>query len=106
MSNKLIVVWGAVIILLVGTIYFIGVKYEDELKYISLKNELKSSVKKYIKDNDVKLPFEISTEELEEQEYIGELKLDDKICAADIKVEKNFIFYDYNIDFTCIAIDE
>ena len=50
MSNKLIVVWGTVIILLVGTIYFIGVKYEEELKYISLKNELKDTLKEYIKD--------------------------------------------------------
>ncbi len=106
MSNKLIVVWGTVIILLVGTIYFIGVKYEEELKYISLKNELKDTLKEYIKDNDSKLPLKITSEELEEQEYIGELKIDDKICAADIEVDKKFLFYDYNIEFTCIKLEE
>lgn len=106
MSNKLIVVWGTVIILLVGTIYFIGVKYENELKYIALKNELKESVKEYISDNKVKLPLEITSEELEEDEYIGELKVDNKLCAADIKVDKKFLFYNYDIDFTCIKVDD
>ncbi|MCI8331142.1 MAG: hypothetical protein HFE04_03485 [Bacilli bacterium] len=106
MSNKLIIIWGSVIILLVGTIYFIGVKYEEELKYISKKNELKEVVKEYIKDNHTKLPIKITTEELEEQEYIEEIKMEDKICAADIKVSKKLIFYDYDIEFTCIKIEE
>lgn len=106
MSNKLIIVWGSIIILLVGTIYFIGVRYEDELKYVSLKNELKGTVKEYIKDNNSKLPLKLTTEELEEQGIIGELKIDDKICAADILVDKKFIFYDYDIEFTCIKVED
>ena len=104
MSNKLIVIWGSVIILLVGTVYFIGIKYKDELKYISLKEEVKDSVKEYIKRNDIKLPLEITSEELEENNYIKELKLDDKICAADITVDKKFLFYNYDIEFTCIDL--
>ncbi len=106
MSNKLIMIWGTIIILLVGTIYFIGVKYEEELKYISLKNELKESVKEYIADKKPKYPLKITTEELEEEGYINELKIEDKICAADIKVEKTFLFRDYNIEFTCLKVEE
>lgn len=102
MSNKLIVLWGFIIVLLVCIIYFIGIKYEDEIKYVNLKNDVKESVKKYIDDNEVELPFSITTEELEEKGYIDELKLNEKICAADVKVSKKFLFYSFDIKFTCI----
>ena len=103
MNEKIIALWGFIIIFLVGVICFIGIHYEDEIKYIKLKEDVKDSVKEYIKNEDVRLPLEITTEELEEKKYIKTLKLDDKICAADIKVEKKFwIFKSYDIDFTCI----
>lgn len=104
MSTKTIVLWGFIIVLLIGLLYFIGIKYESEIKYINLKTEVKSSVKDYIKDNNLKVPLTITTEELEEKYYIGELKLDDKVCAATISVDKRFIFYSYDIDFTCINV--
>lgn len=102
MSNKVIVLWGFIIVSLVCGIYYIGVKYENELKYIDLKDEIKEATKKYISDNDKELPFKITTEELEEQGYINTLKLDNKICAADVKAYKKFMFNRFDIKFTCI----
>lgn len=102
MSNKVIVLWGFIIVFLVCSIYFIGLKYEGEMKYINLKKEIKESVKDYIDDNDVTFPFTITSETLESEGYIGELKLDEKICAADVNVSKKFLFYSYDIKFTCI----
>lgn len=102
MSNKVIVLWGFIIVFLVCSVYFIGLKYEGEIKYINLKKEIKESVKEYINDNDIDLPFSITSENLESEGYIGELKLDDKVCAADITVSKKFLFYSYDIKFTCI----
>lgn len=106
MSEKTIVLWGFLIVLLVGVIYFIGIKYEGEFKYINLKTEIKSAVKDYVKEEDIDLPLEITTEELEEKGYIKELKLEDKVCAATIKVDKKFIFYNYDIKFECINVTE
>lgn len=103
MNEKIIALWGFIIILLVGIICFVGIHYEDEIEYIKLKEEVKDSVKKYIKSEDAPLPLEITTEELEEKKYIKELKLDEKVCAADVKVKKVFwVFKSYDIDFTCI----
>lgn len=106
MSNKIIVLWGTVVTLLILTIYVIGVLHEEEIKYIKLKEEVKTSVNKYIEMEEVKLPLEITTEELEEKEYIGELKLEDKICAADIKVDKKWIFKTFDIKFECVKVGE
>ncbi len=106
MNKKVIVLWGVIVFILVIAIYIIGITKKEEIKYITLKNEVKTSVKEYIKDNNIKkYPLTITTEELEEKDYIGELKLENKICAADVTVTKKFIFYKYNIKFTCINID-
>lgn len=102
MSNKIIVLWGFIIVILVCAIYFIGIKYENEIEYINLKTEVKEAVKKYIKDNDLVLPITLTTEELESKGYIGELRIEEKVCAADVTVSKKFLFYSFDIDFTCV----
>ena len=102
MNNKVIVLWGFVIVLLILVIYFIGVKRQSEIEYIKLKEEVKEATSKYIDNFDKDLPLEITTEELEEEGYIEELTLNDKICEADIEVSKKFLWKDYQIKFTCI----
>lgn len=106
MSNKIIVLWGSLIIILLTMICYIAVTKKEEIKFINLKQDLKEDVKEYIKDNDIELPFEITSEELEEQGYIKPIVLGNKLCAADIKVTKKFIFKKYDIDFTCIIKEE
>ncbi|MCI6350195.1 MAG: hypothetical protein MR779_04750 [Tenericutes bacterium] len=106
MSNKIIILWGSIIILLITILFIIGINYEKEIKYINIKQEVKESVKKYIKENNIKDDFEITSEELESEGYLKEIKLDDKICAADISVKKVLIFKKYNIEFTCIKNKE
>lgn len=106
MSNKIIILWGSIIILLITILFIIGINYEKEIKYINMKQEVKESVKKYIKENNIKDDFEITSEELESEGYLKEIKLDDKICAADISVKKVLIFKKYNIEFTCIKNKE
>lgn len=106
MSNKIIILWGSIIILLITILFIIGINYEKEIKYINIKQEVKESVKKYIKENNIKDDFEITSEELESEGYLKEIKLDDKICVADISVKKVLIFKKYNIEFTCIKNKE
>lgn len=103
MSKKVIALWGFIVVALAAIIYIIGITKEEELKYISLKNDVREATKEYIKNNNIKdYPFTITTEELEEKDYLGELKLENKLCAADITVTKKFILKKYKIEFTCI----
>ena len=99
MNNKIIVVWGIIIIILVSIIYYIGITYQNEIKYISLKEEVKIAVKDYISSE------KITTEELEEKGYLKELKLGNKLCAADIEVTKK-VFKSYDIEFTCVNVEK
>lgn len=103
MSNKTLVIWGSIIIFLVCVIFIIGTFYKSEIKYITLKEEVKTSTKEYINKHDVTYPFKITTEELESLGYLDELLIDDKVCAGDISVTKKWIFKSYKIDFTCIT---
>lgn len=107
MSKRIILIWGFLIVGLVLGIYIIAITNEEEIKYISKKNELKEVVKDYIEDNKItRFPFTITTEELEEKDYLKEVKVDDKTCAVDITVNKKFIFYSYKMKFTCISTKE
>ena len=37
MSNKIIILWGSIIILLITILFIIGINYEKEIKYINIK---------------------------------------------------------------------
>ena len=103
MSNKVIVQWGSIIVFLVCVIFVIGTFYQNEIKYITLKEEVKTSAKEYINKHEVTYLFKITTEELESLGYLDELKIEDKVCIADVTVTKKWIFKKYKIDFTCIT---
>ena len=95
MNNKIIVVWGIIIIILVSIIYYIGITYQNEIKYISLKEEVKIAVKDYISSEKItKYPFKITTEELEEKGYLKELKLG-KISSNSLYEIKSIIKFVY-----------
>ena len=51
MSKRIILIWGFLIVGLVLGIYIIAITKEEEIKYISKKNELKEAVKDYITVN-------------------------------------------------------
>ncbi len=107
MNKKVIALWGFIIVALVIIIFIIGITKEEELKYISLKNDIREATNEYIENNNIKdYPFTITTEELEEKDYLDELKLENKLCVADVTVTKKFIFKKYNIKLTCINVEK
>ena len=107
MNKRIFIVWGLLIALLVLGIGYIGITKKEEIKYISLKNEVKKATKEYINDNNIKVyPFKITTEKLEEKDYLKELKINNKVCAGDIVVNKKIIFYSYDIKFTCVNVEK
>ena len=106
MSNKIIALWGFIVVSIVAAILVIGFNYKKELEYVDMKQTIRKSVYAYMGDNDVTLPFKISTEKLEEENYLDELKLGDRLCAADVMVDKKFIIYKYDIEFTCVDVSK
>lgn len=106
MSNKVIIVWGFIITMLVLIIYLLGIKYDDEKEYIGLKKEIKESALKYIEENNIEIPFIISSNELIEKGYLDELKLDDKICISTVEVNKWMTFKSFNISLKCEYVPE
>ena len=81
-------------------------RYANEKNVPIIEKKSIAFIMKYIKENNIKDDFEITSEELESEGYLKEIKLDDKICAADISVKKVLIFKKYNIEFTCIKNKE
>ena len=111
MSKRIILIWGFLIVGLVLGIYIIAITKEEEIKYISKNNNLDY---KCSKKNHCKLKkFHLIKELLNildicicDQDYLKEVKVNDKTCAVDITVNKKFIFYSYKMKFTCISTKE
>ncbi len=104
MSNKVILVWGGLVVVIISTILLLGYKFNGEIEYVKMKQSIRNSVYNYIGDNDVKFPLEISTEKLEEENYLEEIRIGNKLCAADVVVNKKFVIYNYDISFTCVDV--
>ena len=99
MSNKIVVLWGSIVFLLVISIYLIGLNRQKE--EVKLEEKVKSATIKYMDDNNLSVPLELNSQTLIDEEYLDELKLNNKACEATIKVTKKYIFKNYDIKFKC-----
>ena len=102
MSNKVIVLWGSVIVLLVLAIYTFGVMRKDNLKQLEAEKLVKESLNNYMDDNEIELPYKTTTEELIKNGYLEEIIVDNRVCNATVTVKKKLLGKDYDIKFTCI----
>ena len=76
-------------------------KKGDVIKSVEIKKGTTSSIDAIL-ENDA----EVLMSNGSNKDVTQEIKLDDKICAADISVKKVLIFKKYNIEFTCIKNKE
>jgi len=106
MNNKVIVIWGFIIIALVTSIYLIGINKNKKEDYTEFKEILEIGLEDYLDDFDmwpntgeVK---EVILEDLLDKEYISSLAYNDRVCKGVIKVERVKSKYNYNYNIECI----
>lgn len=106
-SNFLFVVWGVIVIVLIGLLTTMGFMLKDKNeKYEVVEKRLKEAASSYVDHNflypegDEKI--KISTKDLIDSDFLkqDELKVDKDVCTGYIILHKDMV-YEYNAFIKC-----
>lgn len=101
------IVWGIMIIAIVGTLTFIGFFYNRKLNdYQKYEKTLKKACEQYIDKNFLyqevdKKDYKVSMDTLVEEGLITETKVNDNECKGYVIVSKNGMVYEYKAYIDC-----
>jgi len=97
------VLWGMIIVLLLGLILLRGLKDKD-FKYMKLEFDLKKSARSYVKRNNISPSISksviIDINDLIESKYISKKDVSD-YCIKDVVYSNRIIFDKYYIEREC-----
>ncbi len=99
MSNKLILLWGFLMIFMSCALLIIGKNEEKIREKKEIETIYDNAVISYIEDNEIEFidnEVKISSNDLLINGYINEVKMDDSICVFEATVLKK---EDYNIKY-------
>lgn|SRR5574344_2156580 len=104
MSNKVLVLWAFIIVMLCATILVIGYNQKDKV-LMKLENDIKKASEEYILDNDIVPKYNesatIDIDDLIDNEYLKETVALEKYCVKKVIFTKGAIFNDYEIIKEC-----
>ena len=104
MSNKIFVIWGLVIVMLLGTLLILGNNKKDKV-YMALEKDLDKATLVYLKNNNMVPELDESAivfvSKLIEEDYIKESEDLKKYCIESITFTKGLIKDKYEITTNC-----
>ena len=100
------IVWGMMIISMVGVLTFIGVFYNKKLKdYAAFEDKLGKACEKYVDDNELLTEdvhtLKINIKTLKENNYIEELAVNKNNCKGYVNVTKTKSDINYETFIDC-----
>lgn len=105
MNDRVIIIWGFLVVLIASSIMLLGNYYNKNYEYIETNKMVKEHLKEYIKKEKIKIPIlsavDISSEELKDKFYIEEIKMESSNCEFTSKVKNYIIFKTYKTDYKC-----
>ena len=98
--KKMIIIWVVIAVMLVGTLTFIGLQFQESVKfYRAYENDIVESAQIYMQvkdiDLDVKETKRIDINELITEKYLETNQVEEDTCAGYIIVEKTYTGYEY-----------
>ena len=99
MNKKIIILWLCLIVLIFTTIIVIGYSKQD-YTLIKLERNIISNAKKYIKENNI-IVDKNNIYIIKIDELIKDNENIDKYCIKSVKVTKDLIFNNYEINKEC-----
>ncbi len=104
--KKIAIVWGVTLILVFGSLTYLGFKYQEIKEYKELETKMVYYAKKYIKGKtDLNLKagdkYEISLDELKVYQSKVDFSVKDDTCDGNVNVTRNFLGYFYKVNLDC-----
>ncbi len=106
MSNKTIVIWVSLVLIIFASILIYGICYKKEHPYLKLEHEIEDAAKEYMKNYEGIKPSEyldltITSKELQKENHLKELKFEDKKCSGKVVVSYGKWKYEYSPSIKC-----
>lgn len=105
-ENKYMLLWGFLVILLIGLLTAVGFIYKNKTKvYKELETSLVEAEKKYVEakflypQDDTTL--KTTSEELLNENYIDNMTIDNQECNGYVKVYKDSTVFEYKAFIKC-----
>ncbi len=91
--KKLMIIWGIVAVILVGTLTFIGLKFNESIKdYKAFENDMLEAANFYIEKNNIALDvnesIKLDLDMLVEKEFMNGNKVNDDECRGYVLVKR------------------
>lgn len=103
-KESVLTIWAMIIVILMAGVFAIGIYEQKNKEMLDVKRTFIDATKLYIKDHNIKVTDNliINYEDLKKEEYVEEVKYQNKNCVADIKINiKYMIFKKYTPNITC-----
>lgn len=104
--KKMIIIWIIMAFAMVGTLTYIGFKFEEKVKdYQALENDIIESAQIYMELNDLDLDLgeslKLKTSKLIEDGYLKGTDVDEDTCDGYVVVKKGIKDFEYNAFIKC-----
>ena len=98
--KKMIIIWVVIAVMLVGTLTFIGLQFQNSVKpYRAFEKDLIESAQIYMQVNkinlDVKEQKKLTIEQLINEKYLESNEVGEDTCTGYINIEKTYSDYEY-----------
>lgn len=106
MSNKVIFLWSFIVLLILSSIFVMGIYYKKREIYLETDKIVKEYLKDYIKEGQINIEkfntYEVTSEELKNKGYFEEIKVNDMLCEFKAYIKNYILFNNYQIKYKCI----
>lgn len=104
--KKMIIIWIIMASVLVGTLTYIGLKFEEKVKdYQILESDIEESAQIYMQVNELELKYKenvkIKTSKLLEEGILKNMTVGDDECSGYVVITKELKGFSYNAYIKC-----
>lgn len=104
--RKMMMIWFILAISLVGTLTYIGFRYQDSVAdYQAQEQDMIEAANIYFDQNEIKLSYpdsiKIKSDKLLENNYLSTMKVKDEECTGYVVIKKTITDYDVKAYLKC-----
>ncbi len=105
MNNKVMIVWGVLVLAVFLLCSFFAIKFKKNEEYYNAEKTVKTAAHEYLTEHD-NLPnkneiAELKIDDLIDNNYIEEVYVNGNKCDGNISVTKGIFTYKYDMEFIC-----
>ena len=95
MKDSIFVIWAGIIMTLLVGVFAIGIYEQRNKERLDVERTFIDAAKRYIEVHELEIEtsIKVAYDDLKKEDYVDEVKYQDRSCKADVIVEKKLLFF-------------